>query len=494
MKLVFNSVEFLFYFLPLFFLIYYLSPKKIKNMILLAGSLIFYAHGEPVYVILLILSVYFNYYVGLCLGNNKGYDTFEYEEFKYDEIEYDEIEYVDLEYDESELERSKHRKAKKKEKRKQGRKCWLLVTAVIANVGVLALFKYHIGNLSLPLGMSFYTFQVLAYLIDVYKGTVQREGSLLNFANYITMFPKLISGPIADYGRMKEQLVSPKISAKRLQDGMKCFTVGLGLKVLLADSVGILWHEVQVIGFESISTPLAWLGAIAYSMKIYFDFYGYSLMAIGLGRMLGFELPKNFDNPYMAKSVREFYRRWHITLGKWFCQYVYIPLGGSRRGEIKTIFNLLVVWLLTAIWHGNTLNFLIWGGLLVCCIVMERFLGKTGLGRYFHVLPHLYLWVVIPVSWMCFAITDVEQLGVYLGRMTGLVPAVTVLASDWQNALQSYGGLLLAAVLLCTPIPGKIYNKLKKNFFGSIILAVLFWVCVHRILLEGNNPFMYFRF
>lgn len=486
--MVFNSVEFLFYFLPLFFLIYYLSPNKIKNMVLLAGSLIFYAHGEPVYVILLILSVYFNYYVGLCLGNHKGYDKFEYEEFKFDKIEYEELGYEKKEYSERDY------KEKKKVSRKQRRKRWLLGTAIIANVGVLALFKCHIGDLSLPLGMSFYTFQVLAYLIDVYKGTVQREGSLLHFANYITMFPKLISGPIADYGRMKKQLVSPRINAQRLQDGLKCFTVGLALKVLLADRVGILWHEVQVIGFESISTPLAWLAAIAYSMKIYFDFYGYSLMAIGLGRMLGFELPKNFEHPYMAKSVREFYRRWHITLGKWFCQYVYIPLGGSRRGEIKTICNLLVVWLLTAIWHGTTLNFLIWGGLLVCCIVMERLLGKTGLGKYFHVLPHLYLWVVIPVSWMCFAITDVEQLGVYLGRMTGLVPAVTVLASDWQNALQSYGGLLLAAVLLCTPIPAKIYGKLKKNFLGSIILAVLFWVCVHRILLEGNNPFMYFRF
>ena len=289
--LIFNSIDFLFYFLPIFFLLYFISPDKIKNVTLLSGSLVFYAMGEPYYLVLLILSVYVNYYVGLILGKSNRYNRFEYKA-------------------ETDL------KCRKRKRR-------VLIAAVIGNLGVLALFKLHVGDMSLPLGLSFYTFQVLSYLMDVYSGTVQGEGSLLRFATYITMFPKLMSGPITDYGAVKEALAERKITAEQFQEGLKLFALGLGLKVLLADRVGVLWHEVQVTGFESISTGLAWLAAIAYSMKIYFDFYGYSLMAVGLGQMLGFILPVNFQNPYMAKSVREFYRRWHMTLGAWFCKYFY---------------------------------------------------------------------------------------------------------------------------------------------------------------------------
>lgn len=461
--MVFNSIEFLLCFLPFFFLIYWLFPNKIKNPILLLGSLVFYAQGNPVHMLLLVVSVYVNFYVGLCLGDNRGYDKFEYDE---------------------EIEKKRSRKRKRR----------LLVAAVVGNLGVLILFKSHVGNLSLPLGISFYTFQILAYLFDVYRGNVQREGSLLQFATYITMFPKLISGPLADYGDMKEQLSGRKVKAEQVQDGLKCFTIGLGLKVLLADRVGVLWHEVQVTGFESISTPLAWMAAIAYSLKIYFDFYGYSLMAIGLGRMLGFSLPANFEHPYMARSVREFFKRWHITLGRWFCKYVYIPLGGSRRGALRTGRNLLIVWLLTAAWHGNTANFFLWGGVLWLCIMIERLLQKTGLGKYLVVLPHLYLWCVIPISWMCFAITDLQHLTVYLGRMFGQVQGIAVRTGDWQAALQNYWGLFLIGMLLCTPFPEKIYRKFKNRLPVALLLAALFWVCIHRIILEGNNPFMYFQF
>ena len=460
--MIFNSIDFLFYFLPIFFLLYLISPDKVKNVTLVSGSLVFYAKGEPRYLLLLILSVYINYYVGLALGKSNRYNRFEYKA-------------------ETDL---KYRKRKRK----------LLTVAVIGNIGVLALFKMHVGDVSLPLGLSFYTFQVLSYLIDVYHGTVKREGSLLQFATYITMFPKLISGPITDYGAVKDALSERKVTVEQLQDGLKLFTLGLGLKVLLADRVGILWHEVQVTGFESISTGLAWLAAVAYSMKIYFDFYGYSLMAMGLGQMLGFSLPINFKNPYMVRSVREFYRRWHMTLGSWFCRYVYIPLGGSHGGEMQTVRNLLIVWVLTALWHGTTANFLLWGILLWLCIVLERQVEKLGIGKHLSVLPHLYLWGIIPVSWMCFAITDVADLTVYLGRMFGATEGIYVRAGDWQTALGNYGILLLVAVLCCTPLLEKVYHKLKKSLLGSLLLGVLFWVCVHRIVQEGNNPFMYFRF
>ena len=267
----------------------------------------------------------------------------------------------------------------------------------------------------------------------------------------------------------------------------------------MADRLGLLWREVQVTGFESISTPLAWIAAIAYSMKLYFDFYGYSLMAVGLGQMLGFSLPSNFLNPYMASSVRIFYRRWHITLGRWFSRYVYIPLGGNRKGEWRTLGNLLCVWLLTALWHGSTVNFLIWGIMLWALIVMERQLTRLGMGKFvsrgvLRALPHLYLWLVIPISWMCFAITDLSQLGIYLGRMSGMTEGIYVNADDWKNAVMNYGVLLLAGGFACTPALEKLFDKWKDRLPGMLLLIALFWLCVWRLQVEGQNPFMYLNF
>ena len=229
-------------------------------------------------------------------------------------------------------------------------------------VAVLVGFKYGIWGEGLPLGMSFYTFQMLSYLIDVYGGKYEREISFLHLATYVTMFPQLLSGPLTGYDEQRGSLYSREYGRENVEEGLKVFTLGLAEKVLLADRVGLLWNEVQVTGVESVSMPLAWMAAIAYSMRIYFDFNGYSLMAIGLGRMLGFQLPENFRDPYMATSVRDFYRRWHITLGRWFGKYVYIPLGGNRKGMLRTVRNLMAVWFLTAVWHGSTANFLIWGG------------------------------------------------------------------------------------------------------------------------------------
>lgn len=455
--MVFSSVEFILFFLPVFFLTYGITPRKFRNITLLLGSLVFYANGDPKYLLLLFASVMVNYFLGLHLGQGR-----------------------------------KSKNDKKTRIHKKRRR--LFLAAVTGNVAVLLLFKAGVGSFGFPLGISFYTFQILSYLIDVYRGTVQRERSFLDFSTYVTMFPQLISGPIVSYGEVEKELKTRTVSAEGIQDGLGNFILGLTFKVLLADRIGILWHEVQVTGFESISTPLAWLGALAYSMEIYFDFYGYSLMAVGLGRMLGFRLPDNFRTPYMARSVRDFYRRWHITLGRWFCKYVYIPLGGNRRGELRTVCNLTVVWLLTSLWHGSSLNFLLWGGLLLLCIIVERQFERIGIGKNFKVLPHLYLWFIIPITWMCFANTDIAQLQIYLERMFGMGGNAYVRSGDWLQALGTYKYLFAAAFLCCTGLVGKVYNRWKNNFAVKLLLAALLWFCVDRLLAGGDNPFMYFKY
>ena len=451
--MVFSSIEFLLYFLPIFLILYGFTPNAYKNVTLLIGSIVFYAMGEPRYILLLAVSLVGNYLIGLELTQKR---------------------------------RRYHRK--------QNQKKWLLTGAVIGNLGILLLFKGTSDKLGLPLGISFYTFQIISYLIDVYRGTINRETSLLRFSTYIVMFPKVTSGPIVNYGTMEAAIRQRSMTASGIQDGCKILTLGLASKVLLADRLGLLWHQVQTTGYESISTPLAWLAAIAYSLEIYFDFYGYSLMAVGLGRMLGFELPQNFREPYMAKGVRDFYRRWHMTLYGWFRQYVYIPLGGNRKGSARTVGNLLIVWLLTGLWHGSTLNFLIWGMLLWFLIVMERFLDRFRMLRSLELFPRLYLWIVIPISWVCFAIPDLSELGIYLGRMFGTLEGINVSFGDWQRALADYIWLFAAGFVGCTPLIRKVYGKVKNHIVTEILLGFLFWICVVQLIKSGENTFMYFHF
>lgn len=461
----------MFHFLPLFLLIYGLTPARFKNFTLLAGSLLFYALGEPKYLGILVLSVMVNYAIGRFLGAGSYFS-------RKSKINLFYANYPDWQ------------KA-------------VFAFAIMGNIGLLVMFKYMAGAQTLPLGISFYTFQILAYLIDVYRGDIPAEHSFVKVATYIVMFPQLISGPIVNYSEVSKALESRRMTGRSVRNGLKIFILGLASKVLLADRIGMLWNDIQVRGFESISTPLAWLGAVAYSLKIYFDFYGYSLMAIGLGRMLGFQLPENFKNPYMSRSVREFYRRWHMTLGRWFRSYVYIPLGGNRRGEVCTIRNLLIVWTLTGLWHGNTPNFLFWSGSLVLLIIVERLVQKV-LDRFpvggrpiqtqMHLLPHLYLWLVIPVTWMCFAITDLGDLRMYLGRMFGETAAYPVLQGDWLQSLRTYGGLLAVCLICCTPFVLKVYARWKNYLLVNVLLAALFWICVWQIRVAGDNPFMYFRF
>lgn len=369
--MVFSSLEFIFRFLPLFLLIYYIMPARFRNAVLFLGSLCFYAWGDLKYLFLILISILINYFIVIEMKRNKIYS-----------------------------------------------RMWL-IAALLYNLGMLFFFKYinfvieninipvralthgtGIGalQLGLPLGISFYTFQAVSYVIDVYREDIKVNPNLFRFATSLVMFPKLVSGPIAAYGDMEEQLAERRYGLFKFEKGLKLFVIGLGMKVLLANRIGILWNDIQTIGFESISTPLAWLGSFGYSLQLYFDFQGYSLMAIGIGRMLGFHLPENFNHPYMAKSMTEFWRRWHMTLGAWFRNYVYIPLGGNRRGTGRLAINMLVVWLLTGLWHGASWNFVLWGLVLFILILFEKLYFKRILDRS-RIIARIYMLLAIPLTW-----------------------------------------------------------------------------------------------
>lgn len=450
--MVFSSFEFLFRFLPAFLIIYFITPKKFRNAVLFLGSIAFYTYGEAQYVLLLLASVTVNYVIARSM-----YKT--------------------------------------PEDGRGRRQAVLLILALCYNFGMLFFFKYSGLTTKLPLGISFYTFQIAAYVIDVYRGIVPAEKSYVNLGAYLTMFPQLIAGPIVNYTEVSSCLKRRTVTARDFESGIRILVIGLGSKVIIADRVGMLWNNVQTIGFNSISTPLAWLGAVAYSMELYFDFAGYSMMAIGLGKMLGFQIPVNFRFPYISKSVTEFWRRWHITLGRWFRDYVYIPLGGSRKGRLRTMFNLFAVWILTALWHGAGYNFLIWGGMLLGALFLEKlfllpFLQKS------KVIGHVYLLLFVPVTWMAFTITDVHQLGIYLTRMFPFVNAHTgmVNSMDYIKYLKDYDSLLAMGVLFATPVPAVIYGRIKRGMLGTLAIAVIFALSMYYLAVSANNPFLYFNF
>lgn len=471
--MVFSSLTFLFAFLPIFLVLYYCSPAKYRNGLLFMGSLVFYGIGEPLYLCLIICSVLVNLGIGLFIDRSE---------------------------------------------RLSGKRLWL-ITGLLYNFGLLFFFKYtnffleningvlklcHSGTqlklleLTLPLGISFYTFQIVSYIIDVYRGKVKADHSVISLGAYLCMFPQLIAGPIVVYSDIRRELHERTITIHNLDDGLKTFILGLGFKVLLANRVGTLWNEVCTIGFESISTPLAWLGSLAYSMQLYFDFCGYSLMAIGLGKMLGFTIPENFHHPYLSRSVTDFWRRWHITLGAWFREYVYIPLGGNRKGRIRTIVNLGIVWLLTGFWHGAAWNFILWGVFIFLLEILEKNLLLPVLNHKSiaaHIFSHIYMILYILVSWTIFAISDFNQLAMYLARMFPFFGMGHTLNSyDFVKYLTDYGVLLICCILFCTAGPEKLYHRFKNKLGGIVIALIIFWYSVYYLAIGMNNPFLYFRF
>ena len=464
--MVFSSLEFIFRFLPLFLLIYYIIPARFRNAVLFLGSLCFYAWGDLKYLFLILISILINYFIVIEMKRNKIYS-----------------------------------------------RMWL-IAALLYNFGMLFFFKYinfvieninipvralthgtGIGalQLGLPLGISFYTFQAVSYVIDVYREDIKVNPNLFRFATYLVMFPKLVSGPIAAYGDMEEQLAERRYGLFKFEKGLKLFVIGLGMKVLLANRIGILWNDIQTIGFESISTPLAWLGSFGYSLQLYFDFQGYSLMAIGIGRMLGFHLPENFNHPYMAKSMTEFWRRWHMTLGAWFRNYVYIPLGGNRRGTGRLAINMLVVWLLTGLWHGASWNFVLWGLVLFILILFEKLYFKRILDRS-RIIARIYMLLAIPLTWTLFAVSNLRDAGIYFGRMFGVVPGINVNTGDFMKYFGQYKWLFLVGFLFCFPYGKRLFQKFQNNIFCTAILFLIFWYSVYLLANGINNPFLYFQF
>lgn len=454
--MLFCSETFIFGFLPIFLLIYYITPERFRNLILFLGSLWFYIVGEHTWFFLIVITLGLHF-AGTTLMQGKN------------------------------------------QKQRKG----ILTLLLLYDFGTLFVFKYLpflVGNerlnWSLPLGISFYTFQIAAYAIDVYRRPEEYEENFVNLGTYLCMFPQLIAGPIVLFKDVAAQLKQRKVNMQGLEDGLKLFTVGLGYKMLIANVLGKLWNEVQVVGIESISTSMAWLGALAYSLQLYFDFNGYSLMAIGLGKMLGFTIPRNFNHPYIANSITDFWRRWHMTLSGWFRDYVYIPLGGNRKGKYRTIFNLFVVWSLTGIWHGAGWNFLMWGIYYFLLLIVEKMLwGKfmekhRGIGR-------LYTIILVVAGWVIFALEDIKSIGIYLKKMFCWMGTENAWTMNWHvtvNAVKRYGVFFLAAVLLCTYLPENIYKKCEHRIWFLGILLVVFWASIYQIVTSASNPFLYFRF
>lgn len=441
----FNSINFIFYFLPLFLAAYYIFPDRFRNTVLILGSFIFYyfAGSNKLLVLGLLLgSILFTYIVAQLL-----------------------------------------------EKKRSG---WILGVALVAMTAVLMFFKLYDGGKLLPAGLSFYLFQLAAYLISVYRKDIQADQSLSAFSVQTVMFPKLLMGPLVEPASLQSQVAKPDISISNFHMGLQELILGLGLKVLLANRIGSLWAQAAVVGYESISTPFAWMALMAFAMQLYFDFWGYSLMAVGIGHMLGFRLPENFRDPYASKSVGEFWRRWHASLGAWFRVNIYFPMGGSRKGNVRTIFNLLVVWLFTGVWHGIGGNYLLWALFLVVLIINERlWLGK--LLKNSHILCHVYTVVAILLSWLPFAVGDWNDMLMFGGRLFGIM-GQTLNPNDFLIWGKEYLWLLIGGLICATPLPRALWNKIKDHPLTDVLVFALFWVVVYFVVTSAQDPFMYFQY
>jgi alginate O-acetyltransferase complex protein AlgI len=439
----FTSISFLFHFLPIFLILYYIADVRFKNTILLLGSVVYYGlavEWATMPMVVLLIITLLTYVAGLAI------------------------------------------------ERKPLR--WLFPLMLVTLACVMIFFKCVDGGKLFPVGMSFYLFQVTAYLVCIYQGKLEAEKNIISYGAQVMMFPKVTSGPLCDPVSLQQQTRSRTVTAKDFHRGLQLLILGMSMKVLIANRVGSLWNQAAVIGYDSLSTPFAWLSLTGYAMKLYLDFFGYSVMAMGLGRMMGFHLPKNFDDPYTAKSNSDFYRRWHASLGLWFRNNIYIPMGGNRKGELRTILNLLVVWTFTGLWHGVGGNYLLWAGILAFFIILERLFLRKFLDKS-RVLSHVYTVLIIMISWVPFAIGDWNLMLIFLGRMFGIGGAAGM-TGDFTYWLKDYAELLIPGILIMTGIPGKLWYWIEDSWLADVICFVLFWFCVYFIATAAQDPFAYF--
>ena len=479
--MAFTDLNFLSRFLPIVLIIYFLAPRKYRTSVLFGASLVFYAFGDLRFLPLLIILCTLNYGAAVLyfkLNENTGL-------LKVNK---------DLGLSETNEASGLLKNINKKRSRK-----FILTAIVLIDIAALLIFKILLINykLPLPLGISFYIFKMLSFQADLYRGKIGRKPKFVVLAAYFSLFFQLPQGPIMRY-RMEDFAGSrQKLSLANIEDGLKILIIGLSMKVLVADKLAILWNEASKIGYDGLSTPLAWLAAVGYSLELYLDFWGYSLMAAGIGMMFGFRFIRNFNHPYTADSIGEFYRRWHITLTSWFRDYVYIPLGGSRNGRINTVFAILMVWLLTGFWHGGTVNFLMWGLVLGAMIAWEKYIAREWMNR-FPILGHLHVIILIPITWVIFAVSDLSDLGDFLAAMIpigGIRQGAN--PGDFARYFIQYLPYLGAGVLLCVP---QVYRLLIKKRQGNykiaeaIILVILLWASLYSVNTTAANPFMYFYF
>ena len=462
--MVFSSLLFLFFYLPVTLAVYYLSPPRWRNLWLFIVNLVFYGWGEPVYVALMAFSIAVNYAAGYL---------------------------VDLHRDKGRL---------------------LLALNAVVNLGLLFFFKYydflaqnlsqlpglsflHPLGVTLPIGISFYTFQNMSYPIDVYRGDARSQWSFIRYGTYVALFPQLIAGPIVRYKDIAEQLDSRKETKAKFASGVCRFCVGLSKKVLLANNIGALWDVYKAMDPASLSAADAWLGALAFTFQIYFDFSGYSDMAIGLGRMLGFDFVENFNYPYISRSITEFWRRWHISLSTWFRDYVYIPLGGNRRGKGRQILNLLLVWTLTGIWHGASWNFLLWGLYYALLLILEKVFLYNKLEKAPGWVGHIYALILVIVGWVLFSIEDLAGCVMYVRSM--FFGGAGLCSRTFLYYLRSFAPGIAVMILASTPLAKRLYARLPQGvsrILSPVLVLASLLLCTAYLVDSTYNPFLYFRF
>lgn len=467
--MLFSSTLFIYIFLPIVLAVYFIVPKKhvdFRNAVLLIASLVFYAWGEPIYVALMIYSIIFNYFMALEIA---------------------------------------------REKKRGGSGKINFVFTVIVNLFILCFFKYYgflmdninswfnlgirYSALSLPIGISFYTFQALSYIIDVYRGRVRAQGNLLRFAVYLSLFPQLIAGPIVKYRDIETRLRKREITFSSFGQGAERFVFGLGKKVLLANNLGALHQAVTALSADQQSTAALWIGITAYTMQIYFDFSGYSDMAIGLGKMFGFDFLENFEHPYISRSVTEFWRRWHISLSSWFREYLYIPLGGNRVTVPRHMLNLMIVWGLTGLWHGASWNFVFWGMYYGILLILEKYIWGSGLEKLPKVFGTVITMILVMIGWVFFSSPDLTSAFGYLGGMFG-IGSTAAFNGTSGYLIKTNAIMLVIGLIFCGPGPYDSYKKLSEKVpvVPAFTILLIMILSTAYLVYSSYNPFLYFRF